>query len=491
MKAINKYLPFVMLAVALALAARPDVLHRGEAASIASQTRPCSAGANLQGIAQINSIEIARGVATGDFNGDREIDLAIGEIVQNLPITRITLWLGDGEGRFESVISFILNGAIIDLDAGNLNGDGHLDLVASSNAIGAGGGIIPLLGNGDGTFRTTDPITTAPIVLSSLIADLNDDGRDDVAIAHQFGRLSVVLSGADGKLGSPVNYEVSTTAFTIGAADFTGDGKIDLVAASQSSTMLTLLANNGSGGLSVASNPDAGGTNSSITTGDFNGDGKADVAVAQTGSVATLLGDGSGGFSPAKKIGNKGGGAIIAEDFTGDGKDDLALGRPTVIALFNDGGGNFDATATYGTGTITTGFVANDFNGDGKIDLAALGQNSRSVSILLNANGSGFQAPNVSEPSLFPAAMSVGDLTVIALFNDGGGNFDATATYGTGTITTGFVANDFNGDGKIDLAALGQNSRSVSILLNANGSGFQAPNVSEPSLFPAAMSVGD
>lgn len=474
MKAMSKHLPFVMLAVALALAIGPDVLHRGEATAIAAQTQPCGAGANLQGIGQIVAIEFVRGVAVGDFNGDQEIDLAVGEIVQNLPLTRITLWFGDGQGHFESVISFFMNGAIIDLDAGNLNGDGRLDLVASSNAIGAGGGVIALLGNGDGTFQPTAPVPTAPTLLASVIADLNDDGRDDVAVAHQIGsNLSVALSGADGQFGTPVNYELSITPFAIAAADFTGDGKIDLVAASQNSTMLTLLTNNGLGVFSVASGPDTGASNNSITAGDFNGDGKADIAVAQTASVATLLGDGSGRFSPAKKIGNKGGGAIIAGDFTGDGKDDLALGGPTAVAFFNDGEGNFDETATYGTGTITTGFVANDFNGDGKIDLAALGQFSRSVSILLNANGSGFQAPNVSEPSLFPSTMNVGDLNkdgkpdLIVTnnlnfeisFGDGKGSFVTPRRFDSILDLSGAITavqlGDFNKDGNTDLAFAG------------------------------------
>ncbi|MGH9937851.1 MAG: hypothetical protein ACREAM_16520, partial [Blastocatellia bacterium] len=70
-----------MLAVGLALAARPDVLHRGQRVAIAAQTPSCSAGANLQGIRQIATAEIVRAVASGDFNGDGNVDLATSEII--------------------------------------------------------------------------------------------------------------------------------------------------------------------------------------------------------------------------------------------------------------------------------------------------------------------------------------------------------------------------------------------------------------------------
>jgi len=480
MKVMNKHLPlrstFVMLVAGLALAGRPAVLHRGQGVAIAAQMPSCSAGANLQGIRQIAATEIVRAVASGDFNGDGRIDLATSGIILDLPISRISLWFGDGQGGFENVINFQVNGALLDLDAGDLNGDGRLDLVGSSNAaFGPDAGVSALLGNGDGTFQLANSVPVGPPALFAIaVADLNGDGRADVAVANQTdSSVFVALSGADGKLGAPVKYQLTTAPSTIAAADFNGDGKNDLVTANPNSPMLTLLANNGSGGFSIASNPDAGGNNNSVTAGDFNGDGKADIATAQATSIATLIGDGSGGFSPAKKIGNKGGGAIIAEDLTGDGKDDLVLGGSTVTALFNDGAGNFGATATYGAGTTTTSFVAGDFNGDSRIDLAAMGQFSDKVSILLNANGSALQAPNVSEPSLFASTLNVGDLNkdgkpdlVVTnnlnfevSFGDGKGSFGTPRRFDSLLDLSGPVAavqsGDFNKDGNTDLAFTG------------------------------------
>ncbi|MGH9940447.1 MAG: FG-GAP-like repeat-containing protein [Blastocatellia bacterium] len=466
----------VVLVVGFALVARLDILHRGEGITIAAQTPSCGAGANLQGIRQIATAEIVRAVASGDFNGDGNVDLATSEIILNLPISRISLWFGDGQGGFENVINFQVNGAFLDLDTGDLNGDGRLDLVGSSNAaFGPDAGVIALLGNGDGTFQLANSVPTGPPTQFAIaVADLNGDGRADVAVTNQPDRsVFVALSAADGKLGAPVKYQLTTAPFTIAAADFNGDGKNDLVTANPNSPMLTLLANNGSGGFSVASNPDTGGNNNSVTVGDFNGDGKTDIATAQATSIATLIGDGSGGFSPAKKIGNKGGGAIIAEDLSGDGKDDLVLGGATIIALFNDGAGNFGATVTYGAGTTTTAFVAGDFNGDGKTDLAATGENSEKVSILLNANGSALQAPNVSEPSLFPSTLNVGDLNkdgkpdlVVTnnlnfevSFGDGKGSFGARRRFDSLLDLSGSVAavqlGDFNKDGNADLAFTG------------------------------------
>jgi len=477
---MSKHLPlrsvFVILVVALALGAGPDVPHHGKGIAIAAQTQSCDTGAILQGVNQITSIDIVRAVAGGDFNGDGKVDLATSEIVPPFDFSKISLWFGDGQGGFENVISFTVNGAIIGLDAGDFNKDGRLDLLGSGNGFGGfSAGFVELLGNGDGTFQIGNPVPTGPPGFSaSIFADLNGDGRDDVVVANQTdSSVYVALSGADGKLGAPVKYQLSIAPTTIAAADFNGDGKDDLVTANSNSPTLTLLTNNGSGGFSVASGPNTGGNNNSITTGDFNGDGKADIATAQTASIAALLGDGSGGFSPVKKIGNKGGPAIIAEDFSGDGKDDLVLGGSTTTALFNDGAGNFNSTITYGTGTFTTAFVAKDFNGDGKIDLAASGHNSHTVSILLNANGSAFQAPNVFEPSLFPSTLNVGDLNrdgkpdlVVAnnlsfevSFGDGKGSFVAPRRFDSLLDLSGAISavqlGDFNKDGNTDLAFTG------------------------------------
>ena len=101
--------------------------------------------------------------------------------------------------------------------------------------------------------------------------------------------------------GSP--FQVGSGPQSVVVGDVNEDGKLDLIVADRSSNSVSVLLHKSTGGF-LASNgsPFAVGTQPySVAVGDFNADGKLDLAVANSGSsnVTILLGDGSGGFSPA------------------------------------------------------------------------------------------------------------------------------------------------------------------------------------------------
>ena len=87
---------------------------------------------------------------------------------------------------------------------------------------------------------------------------------------------------------------------SIAAADFNGDGNVDLAVANQFGPGVSILLGNGLGAFSAATNFAAGVGPDDVVTGDFRGDGSTDLAVANASShdVSILLGDGSGGFGP-------------------------------------------------------------------------------------------------------------------------------------------------------------------------------------------------
>src|SRR5206468_1762617 len=132
----------------------------------------------------------------------------------------------------------------------------------------------------------------------------NGDGKPDiVTVNFSSASVSVLLGNGSGGFSAAAGSPVGNFPRPVVVADVNGDGKPDLVIANHNSNNVSVLLGNGSGGFSpAAASPVAAGINpSSVAVADVNGDGKPDLVTANFGSnnVSVLLGNGSGGFSPA------------------------------------------------------------------------------------------------------------------------------------------------------------------------------------------------
>lgn len=285
------------------------------------------------------------------------------------------------------------------------------------------------------------------------------------------------------------------------AADFNGDGKLDL-AEINAPTALVLLLGNNDGTFQQAAQYVVSGSAQSLAAADFNGDGKMDIAVANgyDSTVSIFLGNGDGTFQSPKTFAT--GSlpiAVMTGDFNRDGKLDLALtcfGNGTagsISILLGNGDGTFQTHSEYGPGvTFVDQAVLGDFNSDGKLDIMLQAESTYEVYLLLGNGDGTFQLSHNPIITSGPTSMLAADLNNdgnLDLILDGAvllGNGDGTFQYPIKFSTGGsdpneLLAADFNGDGKIDLIVFNQNNGtgapSAGISLGNGDGTFQPPTV--------------
>jgi hypothetical protein len=236
-------------------------------------------------------------LAVGDFLGNGNIDLAVANSPTGLPIDIV---LGCGDGAFnQGPISANGNLTSAYMPAvGDFNGDGKLDIAVTGGGYGLNtvNAVTILLGNGDGTFNLAQNSTfaTGSNPWAIIAADFNGDGKLDLVVANQDdGTLTILLGNGDGTFtpanGSPV--AVGSGPYALAAVDLNSDGKLDLVVANQNDSTLTILLGNGDGTFTpAAGSPIAvGGAPNSIAVGDFNSSGRLGIAVATGANVIILV----------------------------------------------------------------------------------------------------------------------------------------------------------------------------------------------------------
>src|SRR5262249_2852738 len=134
---------------------------------------------------------------------------------------------------------------------------------------------------------------------SAAVGDVNGDGHLDIVAATLSGPVTVALGDGSGGFGTPTRYVAGAGAWLVELGDVNGDGATDIVVANQPRRISVLLGD-GHGGFS-----DAIGFDSLIpkpfAVGDVNGDGRPDVVVGESalGAIAILsnLGTGSPFFA--------------------------------------------------------------------------------------------------------------------------------------------------------------------------------------------------
>ena len=344
----------------------------------------------------------------------------------------IAIWLGNGDGTFSLASCPLVGNNPIGLAAGDLNGDGKVDLVTNNHGDGT---VSVLLGRGDGTFASgaTYPVGNQPTSLA--LADLNGDGKLDVTVVNLADNdVQTLLGRGDGTFFVGT-YRVGAHPSGITSGDFNRDGIPDLAVVNGDAS-ITILLGDGHGGFKALNSfpvcqSVAGSHPGQILAADVNGDGTDDLAIfcnyypdPSASFVNLFLGNGNGTFTNVASFGGFPLIDMVAADVDGDGIPELVISATTFVFAFNF---NLNSAHTIYSGSSLQGVAAGDFNADG-------GQTS-------------CQRPWAS----------------VALLGEGSGNFEAFVTGQTGGVT-----GDFNGDGLTDFESNTDKQMQVSL---SNGDG--------------------
>ncbi|MHC5002539.1 MAG: FG-GAP repeat domain-containing protein [Planctomycetota bacterium] len=290
------------------------------------------------------------GLAFADVDRDGHLDMAVADHCSG-----VYVYLGDGQGNWRMVTQALnpteivpedpevaMNVGTEDLDVGDVNGDGHVDVLAGASDE---GGLSIYLGDGTGSnwTRQQSDLPQTGWANRVRLADVNGDGRLDVVSCYSAGPRVWLNQGttewvpASEGLPKPV---MQGLYHGLDVADMNKDGRLDLIVANWvDGPEVYVQQSDGSWSKMPDVFPEMMGGAVGVAVGHLDGDGRLDIVVSGrvdrepgfTRGAYALLANDSGGWTWAKgsglpEEGLSGVTGLALGDVDDDGRVDVALG---------------------------------------------------------------------------------------------------------------------------------------------------------------------
>jgi hypothetical protein len=179
------------------------------------------------------------GVATADFNGDGKPDLATADISSKaVAVLLNTTPAGASTPSFAAPQTFAVGNGAQAVATADFNGDGKPDLAVLDTEDGRLSVLLntTIPGSATVSFATQQTFYDGGAPISVAVADINGDGRPDLAAPNETasGTVSVLLDATSAGAGTvsfaaQQTFAVGSGPIGIAAADLNGDGRADIV----------------------------------------------------------------------------------------------------------------------------------------------------------------------------------------------------------------------------------------------------------------------
>ncbi len=441
-----------------------------------------------------NFVSNPKELTTGFVNGDGFVDIvaAVPSGRSNEGFVTIT---SNGSGGLNTPVYYEASQQTFDVAVFDLDADGDRDIITVANSSAAitvhenpGTGLFPVLPRYEAALLS-DAVESADIDNDGDI-DIVVNGESDIASAAPL--LKILKNNGNGTFAPGINYTPARNFGDMKLRDMNGDGFVDLVFASDAGyppyhfgTALNL--GNGTFAPTVVTDVYAC-QDGTIEAADLDGDGDRDIVLTEEGNclgsvtarIFVFRNDGNQNFVQMTDIllpGFLPSGLSLA-DVTGDGRIDIITVLSTGMGVF-PGNGNLTFGAPINSPTRPYKFKMADFDRDGKLDLGMImNQDSFGTDTIATSIGNGdgtFQAmreqtgSSVLETLRISADLEAGDfngdgIPDIVTFNyasndvsmflgNADGSLRSHVRYGIGNTPRLGTLADFDGDGRIDVAA--------------------------------------
>ena len=329
------------------------------------------------------------GAMATDLNHDGYLDLnTVNEVSADL---RVFLNRGDGSGLFDPILQppFPIGDESSPNEQADLNNDGDTDAAISSTDDQAA---FFVLGNGNGTFGSSQSVTVGSEPHGIAVLDVDGDGDLDAVVAnHGSNNLALMINDGSGLFGAASAVEAGCDGeYGLASGDMNGDGMVDLIVGCREDQKIVVDLNIGNGTFTAAAPQNAGGLAWQVVVGDVDGDGVLDVTTAnsQSNNGAILHGNGDGTL--AAPVTQSMPGHTVATDLgdlDGDGDLDWVLssfGGLEWHLFTNNGTGTFTFSQMIAASDNPSCAVLLDLDNDGDLDLALTDEIADTVKLMQN-----------------------------------------------------------------------------------------------------------